>query len=198
MATLRKTLADIASIRSGYQFRGRVEECSDGNVRVIQMKDISEENVLDEDSMARVQVDAPERYLVSQGDVLFVSRGRNLTATEIVKPLEGVIATSYYFILTPDTKLILSGFLAWSINQSRFQKRLGMVTNTTSIPWVSRADIEELTIELPPIAVQQQILELTALQVKQKTLALRLIERREQLVTAICDRLASGQIAKKV
>ena len=54
------------------------------------MKDITEENLLNEDTMARVQVDYPERYLMTQGDVVVVSRGQNLTATEIAKPLEGL------------------------------------------------------------------------------------------------------------
>ncbi len=42
--------------------------------------------------MARLQVDSPEQYLVTQGDVVFVSRGRKLIATEIAKALEGVNA----------------------------------------------------------------------------------------------------------
>jgi hypothetical protein len=54
------------------------------------VKDITAENLLNEGSMAGVQVDSSERYLVTPGDIAFVSKLRNRIATETTKPLEGV------------------------------------------------------------------------------------------------------------
>jgi restriction endonuclease S subunit len=167
-------------------------------VRVIQIKDIDDDNILRTDGLSTVQVDSPQRYAVNQGDVLFLSRGRQLTATEITQPLTDIIATSYYFILTPKPDFLLSGYLAWSLNQRKFQHRLAVVTNTTSIPWVSRADLEELQIEVPPIETQQKIVHLLALHNKQRSLTIDLIDKREQLVTAVCNQLADGALDKEV
>ena len=39
---MKKRIRDIAEIRTGYQFRGKVEAAEDANVAVIQIKDIND------------------------------------------------------------------------------------------------------------------------------------------------------------
>lgn len=191
---MKKEIGQIAKIRSGYQFRGRVQESDNGNVQVIQIKDVDQDGRLNAQNLARVNVDNPERYFVDQGDVLFLSRGRQLAATEIAEPVGGVIATSYYFILTPKREVMLPGYLVWALNHSTFQRWLSEVTQTTSIPWISRADFEQLKIDVPTIEAQQKIIDIVSVANQQKQLTQKLISVRDQLIDAICMQLMSGQL----
>ncbi len=186
---MKKSLKQIAQIRSGYQFRGTIQASASGNVRVIQIKDFDPQGRLQLDGLTKVRVDDAERFLVREGDVLFQSRGRQLHATLIDNPLEAVVAVSHFFVLTALPDAILPGYLAWGLNHSEFQRRVSALVQTTSIPWISKTDFETLKLDVPPLDVQNRIVELVMLQSKQQELMSMLAFKREQLVDAVCKRL---------
>src|SRR4051794_9139528 len=98
---MKKRIRDIAAVRVGYQFRGKVKRDPAGSVRVIQIKDIDDEQRIRLADLASVNVDRPDPYLTHQGDVLFLSRGHRLY-TVVVPEIDGdTIATGYFFILRP-------------------------------------------------------------------------------------------------
>ena len=101
---MKKRIRDIAEIRTGYQFRGKVEAAEDANVAVIQIKDIDDRLNVCLDDLLPVRVDNPEPYVVSKGDVLFLSRGHRQYAAMISDAVADTIATGYFFILHPDER----------------------------------------------------------------------------------------------
>ena len=160
---MKKRIRDIAEIRTGYHFRGKVEAADDANVAVIQIKDIDDRLKVQVHDLLPVRLDNPDPYLVSQGDVLFLSRGHRQYATTISEPVRNTVATGYFFILRPDQFMVRSEFLAWSINQPEFQDSLRPFTRGSHMPLVSRSDFQDLTITLPAMAVQDRILALQQL-----------------------------------
>ena len=54
------------------------------------------------------------------------------------------------------------------------------------MPVVRRAVLESIDIPLPPISVQEQVADLTALMTKEQDLYKKLAEKREYLMTEIC------------
>ena len=194
---MKNRLRDIAEIRSGYQFRGKVSADEDANVTVIQIKDIDDRLNVRTDDLIPVKVDKPESYLVSQGDVLFLSRGHRQYAAVISEPVQDTIATGYFFILRPTTKLVQTEFLAWSINQSDFQEELRPFVRGSHMPLVSKTDFQDLLITLPPLAVQRQILQLQNLFDRERELTSALLQKRGELVQAISRLLLTGQLTTK-
>lgn len=194
---MKKRLRDIAEVRSGYQFRGKVSADEDANVAVIQIKDINDRFNVRIDDLVPVKVDKPEPYLVSQGDVLFLSRGHRQYAAVISEPVLDTIATGYFFILCPKTKFVRPEFLAWSINQPDFQETLRPFVRGTHMPLVSKSDFQDLLITLPPLAVQEQILQLQKLFDRERELTSALQHKRGELVQAISRLLLTGQLRTK-
>lgn len=157
-----------------------------GVVPVIQIKDINADRRLQTDDLVLVKIDGDqERYEARQGDVLFLARGHRLFATAITQPISGAIATGYFYILRPKMKTILPRYLAWYINQPPFQTVLRTFMKGTQQPLVSRKDIEDLEVQIPPLAVQEAIVELDDLEVIEQRLLAALQEKRSQLVQAI-------------
>ena len=72
---MKQRMADIADIRSGYQFREKVEHDPHGSVPVIQIKDLTSDFQLQTNDLIRVTMPKMEPYRVEQGDVLFLARG---------------------------------------------------------------------------------------------------------------------------
>lgn len=180
-------LKDIAEIRSGYPFRGRIEPQVNGALRVIQIKDINEGQSLAKADLVTVNLERdPQAYSVKEGDVLFLSRGHRLFATPITEPLKNTIATYYFFVLRPKTGSVNPRYLAWYINQPPVQTELNAAKRGSHMPLVSRNDIEELHVEIPPLRTQQAIVELSELGRREAELLAAIQEKRTGLINSIC------------
>lgn len=193
---MKAKLNEIADIRNGYQFRGKVKPAElaagaaarmpPGVVPVIQIKDINTDRRLQTDDLVLVKIVGDQaKYEAHQGDVLFLARGHRLFATAITEPISSAIATGYFYILRPKMKNILPRYLAWYINQPPFQTVLRTFMKGTQQPLVSRKDIEDLEVQIPPLSVQQAIVELDDLEVIEQRLLAALQQKRSQLVQAI-------------
>lgn len=196
--SLKLKLKEIADIQAGYQFRGRVEENPTGTVRLIQVKDIDDEHQLRTEDLMTVEPHRdPEPYLVSEGDVLFLSRGHHMGATAITEPLVNTIATGYFYILRVKQKMALPEFLGWYLNHPAFQDKLKPCVQGSNTPMVSRADFEQITIEIPPLEIQQKIVALNELVEKERRLLTRLQEKRAALVHAITMKAVRAATKRK-
>ena len=194
---MKKRIRDIAAIRIGYQFRGKVEAAGDANVALIQIKDIDERLKVRVQHLLPVRLDNPEPYLVSQGDVLFLSRGHRQFAALVSEAVRNTVATGYFFILRPDVDRVRSEFLAWSINQPDFQAALRPFTRGSHMPLISKSDFQDLTIGLPEKAVQDKILELQQLIDRERELTTVLQRKRGTLVEAVSRALLTGRLRIK-
>lgn len=186
---MKRRLADIAQVRPGYLFRGRVKPDPRGPVRVVQIKDIDADRQIRVAGLDRVTIDKPELYRVERGDVLFLSRGHRLYATVVPDVDVNTIATGYFFILRPRGGVLLPDFLAWSLNQPDFQESLKPIHRGSHMPMVARADLESLKIHVPRLAVQERVLHLNELLQRERHLATAIQEKRALLVQAASNRL---------
>lgn len=191
---MKKRLKDIADFGIGYQFRGKVKPNPKGAVRVVQIKDIDNDLRIRVDDLVSVNVERPEPYLTQQGDVLFLSRGHRLYAVVVPEVMPNTIATGYFFILRPRDRLVLPEYLAWSMNEPAFQESLRPYLRGSHMPMVSRADVEDLRIHLPPLAVQERIIDLQRLFDRERELTTAIQQKREALLHAVSGKLMTGQL----
>ena len=186
---MKRRLRDIAEFRIGYQFRGKVVPDPAGTVRVVQIKDVDADLRITVADLMTVTLDRPEPYLIQPGDVLFLSRGHRLYATLVPEVELNTIATGYFFILRPNNRVVLPEYLAWSLNQPGFQDALRPYHRGTHIPMVSRTDVENLPIQVPPLQVQGRVLKLNELLDQERRLFAAIQEKRSLLVQAVSHKL---------
>lgn len=185
-AEMKQRLGDIADIQAGYQFRGKVVPDPGGGVPVIQMKDFSPTHGIDGGGMVTVSMEnIPPACMAKAGDVLFLARGQRLNAAAVQPDVEGAIVSGYFFILRPYPDVADPGFLAWYINQPDFQAQLRSVAKGTDTPLVSRADIQELTVELPEKNTQALIARLDELSRRERCLLENIADKRTALIRAL-------------
>lgn len=188
---MQQRIADLVEVRSGYQFREKVEHDPSGCVNVIQIKDVINDFHLQINDLIRVSLSKPEPYRVEQGDVLFLARGHRLGATAVTDPLISTIATGYFFILHP-SKHVRPGYLAWAINQKGFQDRMRPHVRGSHIPLITKGEFEALTLDVPPIETQRRIETIDRLHQREKTLIQLIDQKRSQLINAICAKAATS------
>jgi len=175
-------LEDIATIRSGYLFRERIEPDASGQYRVIQVGDITPDARFSNGSLVRVSLpDVKRSQILESGDVLFISRGPRKQAVAITSPVENTIATSQFFVLRPDEK-VLPEYLAWYINQRPAQRYIEEHSTGTSASLINLAAIRGLPIETPPIETQTRVTKIHQLSLREKELMEAIQSRRRALI----------------
>lgn len=191
----QKTLTElprVCAIQMGYTLRGRVEPAITGGVRVIQMGDFTAEGEIAPCALSRLPQDRNlERHLVGAGDVLFRSRGERNTATVLGNDFgEPALAASPLIVLRPDRARLVPAYLAWLLNQRRAQGHFARWARGTSLRMVPKASLDALEIHVPDPAIQERIVALDRLAVRERRLAGMAAERRKMLIEVLLARRA--------
>lgn len=184
---MKAAISELAEVQIGYQSRGQIRPDPQGTHRIIQIKDIDDKNELKaKDLYSIVPERDPERYLVNLGDVLFLSRGRCNLAVAIREHVNDTIAAGTFYVLRIGSHGILPEYLAWYINQPQAQADLRSRAQGTNIAFVTKSAFESLEIDVPAIPIQRGIAELAALVSREKALLSQLVNKREQMMSAVC------------
>jgi len=188
---MRIKLKKIAKVDLGYPFRARLEVVPNGNVAVVQMKDIDEHSRLDAGDLAPVYLPAvKDVHRVEKGDVLFRSRGRVNTATLVEEELGNVVAAAPLLRIRAKEGRVLSEYLAWYINQPQAQNYLTRQVAGTITKMINKKAVEDMEIELPPIEQQERIVAIARLAEREQELLAQLAEKRKSYVSTILMQLA--------
>jgi hypothetical protein len=175
-------LRNIARIRAGYSFRGRIEAVPDGAYRVIQIKDVSEGEAIAAEDLVRANVpDARLDHLLRKGDVLFASRGTRKQAVVIDQELPKTVFGSQFFVCEAGEK-VDPAYLAWYINQKPAQRYLEENAVGSNMRIVTKESLGRLPVVLPPLETQRKIAEVYRLGLQEKRLLEEIQRKRGQLV----------------
>lgn len=194
-AALKMKLGDLAHIRAGHPFRGAVEAVPEGAVAVVQMKDILPAGGVDWSSAVRTElVGRKEPDWLSDGDLLFVSRGSRYFAVCVDSPPAPAVCGPHLFHLTVNAReLLMPEFLAWVVGQGPVQRQLLQAASGSLQLSVTRQALEALEIPLPSLATQRVVTDLAAAAVRERAVLTALIQNRELQLEALASALAAGQ-----
>lgn len=194
-AALKTKLGDLAHIRAGHPFRGAVEAVPEGTVAVVQMKDILPGGGVDWSSAVRTElVGRKEPDWLSDGDLLFVSRGSRYFAVCVDSPPAPAVCGPHLFHVTVKAReLLMPEFLAWVVGQGPVQRQLLQAASGSLQLSVTRQALEALEIPLPSLATQRVVTDLAAAAARERAVLTALIQNRELQLEALASALAAGQ-----
>lgn len=184
-------LTDIAEVRMGYSFRSRLETDAEGDVAVIQMKDIDDANLFHPEGLARIQMpDMKDRHLVQEGDLLFRSRGMTNSAALVGGGLGRAVLAAPMLLIRPKTEIVEPAYLQWFINHPATQAVLAGQAAGTAVKMISKGVLDDLVVALPPLERQLLIVEVAQLASREAALLEELRGRRKALLEGILLREA--------
>jgi len=183
---MRRRFSEIAEIRAGYTFRERVEANEQGQIAVVQMKDIDEANQLHVETLVRVDLAAlSSGYCLRPGDLLFRSRGSRYTAAPVMVVPDATIAAAPLVLIRPDVNIVEPSYLLWFINLPATQAMLTSFAAGTHTRTVGKAALAEIEVPMPPLSRQRQIVELDTLALRERSLAARIADARKRSMDRI-------------
>lgn len=192
-------LGDIATVRSGFPFRTRVEADPAGNALVLQMKDVGPRSGADLAGAVRTLVKAPDAHRLAVGDLVLKSRGSTHCAVIETIPGLPLVAAIPLFVLRPDPRRVSPAFLRWILNHPKTQAQLSAAAVGTYVPTVAKPAIEGLRIELPSRETQALIVKIAELAERERELLEAITRKRTDVTEHTLLRLSrsSGNTRKK-
>ena len=185
-------LKDIATVSSGVTFRSRIEPSKDGGVRLIQMKDLGDDNFVHLSDSIRIAHTKPKpNQLAKLGDIIFRSRGQTNTAALLQVDAEDTIVAAPLFRVQADTQKVVPEFLLWWINQPSSQAYLTSRSKGTMVKMVSKHGLEDLEVDLPSLEQQKKIAAFFSLSTREQQLLEELKNRKAIYTQGILMQMAS-------
>ena len=153
---------EIANVRMGCGFRSKIEHNPEGNVPVIQPKDITNSGLLQVNDINRVKMPTIKPgQVLTKGDVLLTSRGKFASTVYAGKFKENYVAAGSLLVLTVKAKIpILPEYLSLYFNSAKGKLELNRLTECTTIPYLNRSNLEQMDIPIPPLEKQENLVAL--------------------------------------
>ena len=118
----------LATISQGVHFRSGVEPRADGNLFLIQMRDLKDDEVSLKDAV-RIKHPKPKAgYLAKPGDILFRSRGQKHTAAIYEGKAEQAMVAAPLLLVRPNTEKVVSHYLLKWLNHPHSQHYFALHT----------------------------------------------------------------------
>jgi len=183
-------LGDIAQVTLGYAFRGAIKPDKDGNILVLQAKDLVRGiPVTDTDHLTPISFDLPG-YAghLKRDDVLLISRGMKAGAFRSAvfeSDATNVIASASIIIIRV-TALdeVLPEYLSHYLNSKDGQVALSEIVSGSYIGALPRRELEKIKVPVPNINKQKAIVDLYRNMQEQQKILDRKNELKQQIIEA--------------
>lgn len=187
---MNKTLSDIAIVKAGHPFRGKIPEEMEGNAYVVQIRDIDNDGIIHWHQLILTNITGRKSPdWLQKGDVLFAARGeRNLAGFVGVIDRPTVCAPHYFLIKVTD-KSVLPEFIAWQLNQDGAQRYFANSAEGSAQTSIRRAVLEATPLVIPNIEKQNIIVEFDNKVKQEKHLLNALIDNRYKQMQGIAKEL---------
>ena len=179
----QRKISDIAEVLPGYALKTRALHEPEGSHQIILAKHLKAgaHYMFEPAHILRITPGTDvEKYIIRQGDVLFVSRGIHNHACAVTRVPENTIASSTLYIIRRNTD-ISSRYLAWCMNQEMTQTQIARVRTGAATPIIQRVEFSAITIPVPPVAIQKQIVKLDELMQKEMEIQIVLTQQAQKL-----------------
>lgn len=195
---MKVKLEDIAILRSGYPFRKAVEEQENGAVSVIQIKDVSKDGV-DWASVSRTELPGSlPTYWLENGDMLFMSRGKNNFAVPLKNVIEGeTICTSHMFYIKLKSSHVIPEYLSIQLNTKQLQEYFTQHAKGAGKKHISKDVLKNVEIVVPPIQEQMRVVALEELFQQEKALIQDLVENNASITQSFIAGKIDNSIEKR-
>ena len=182
---MQHLINDIAEVRMGYHFRGRVDDQPGGNALVLQIRDVDEDGRFDPEALTTMEIPNLENHSLLLGDIVFLARGARRYAFLFDESgYDNIVPAGYFMVLRAKTERLRPDYLAWAINQDPFQARINAASSGTAVPQITKGNLTELSIDVPDVQTQRRIAAIDSLMRRESTLMQKLQDCRSTLLRA--------------
>jgi len=188
-------LNDIATINSGYSFRTKIQNNPEGNIFVMQMRDISNDHnkIIDVPSKF-YGTKIHDKHILKKNDILFMAKGANNFSICYDEHYKPAVAASAFFVIRIIQDSILPAYICLYINSAIGQNYFQANMAGTYIPNINKSTLEEMKLIIPPLAKQEKIISLYKLYNKEKDLLSEILLKKQSMMNELVKQLITNNL----
>lgn len=189
MPTALKKLGQIAGIRSGHTLRGAITPDPEGDVHLLQIKDLDQDWQFNHKALPTVvweQRIAPP--FLEQGEIVVAARGnRNLAV--VYRGQVPVVPTGQFLIVSLKRKEseIAPEYVCWLLNHPTIQQWFHR--SGTNIQLITKSALLDVIIPVPSLEIQLKVIELERAWQEEALLISKLQKNRHDIELGILQKL---------
>lgn len=191
--TVFKTFGDVATVTTGYSFRGKAESNdSSSGVRVLQIKDIKEGVLVNGEDLPYANTGTGKTIpLLAYDQILMPLRGERQAALLISTNLESLklTTTQQVAIITINSDLILPSYLHWYLNSEMFKADILKLKTGMAIKSLTLKGLAAVKVPVPVIYNQEKIVQLYNLWKREQKVLNEMLINGSHLTEAMCKEL---------
>ncbi|MGE5109765.1 MAG: restriction endonuclease subunit S [Acidobacteriaceae bacterium] len=189
---MKRRLKEVAELRTGFSFRGRIERDPTGDANVLQMKDFDGNRRIVPETMTKVsRHEVDERQFLRVGDVVFQSRGQTNFAAVVPQHMPPAILAAPMILIRCQESTFDANFAAWVLNEASERGDLAALAAGTSVKIISKSSLENFEVPVPPLQVQREIATIAQLAKQEQELAINIARRRKLAVSQMLAQKAN-------
>lgn len=186
-------LKQLATISTGYPFRGKIPERPGSSLVAVQMKDVSPgAGVRWNGCVPTVLTGKRKPDFLAPGDILVAARGSHNYAALVDETASEsgfqAVAAPHFFVVSLKRGDVLPEYMVWLLNQAPVQRYFEQNAEGTLTKSIRRSVLEQAPVVVPPLAKQQAIVSLDTTLREERRQIQELIRNGECMMNAIaCD-----------
>ena len=185
---MKKHLNQIANVLTGVTLREKPIPSvqPDGNVFLMQLGDLNTDGTVQTHSMIPTAYESLfEKFIVKPGDIVFRGRGAGIVAAVVPETMWPIVAASPLMIIRPDTQKVDPHYLVWALTNDLAHRYYAEHARGSNIVGIGKRDLDQLEIDVPPMATQKKIGQLKNLESEEQHLLTRYRQAKARLVEAL-------------
>jgi restriction endonuclease S subunit len=176
-------LHEIAEIKTGITFRNRLLDNLEGEVEVIQMKDVDFDGNISENLVHISEDLVKPKHLLGAGQLILLAKGKYTSACLIKESDKKLVISSAFFSLkVKHGQKVLPEYLQWYLNQPEARNYFKSFASGTSMFTLPMSVLKNLPIPLPHLPVQEKVIRMVRLRDQEKNLVLQLEDEKEKYI----------------
>lgn len=184
-------IVDIAEIRLGYSFREGIVGVENGNLPIIQFKDLQGLAFNDTNDCVHLLAEQIKvSHWLKAGEILLSNRGNYKAAVNYCR--YPCVASGVFFVLTLKDKRFSPEYIAVFLNSQDGQKSLAIRHNVSGVHSINRAELAQIDIPLLSMEKQKTIVDLYLLYEKEVDILEKIKKGRKKLINSTLSRIVKG------
>jgi restriction endonuclease S subunit len=124
-----------------------------------------------------------ENHFLRKGDIIIASKGKDNFSVAYQGKLQPVVASSTFLVIRlQDIEKTIPEYISWYLNLHKTQRILQGNSKGTSLPSITKSDVEDLEIPIPTVIKQELILKIESLMKQEIEIRSKIASKQELIV----------------
>lgn len=183
------TLKEISQIRFGYYS----QITADNGIPYLQAKQFDDSGNLIVHSDTFLYADNKSTtHLLNDGDVILVGKGNKNFAWCYRETFGPAIASTIFFVITPDQTRVIPEYLTALFNHPRNQRYFRKLGEGSNIQSIRKNELEDFIVPVLPLPLQTKVIALYELHKQDINLTLQLLQHKNELYESVVNTLINN------